>query len=309
MKLSVVSTLYNSEKTLSVFYKLISKEAKKSYSKNYEIIFVDDGSSDSSLEIAREITRIDRRVSVIELSRNFGHHQAIMTGLSFAKGELIFLIDSDLEENPAWLSSFHQTLKQHHCDVVYGTTERREGTFFERLSGFVFYRAFRFLTGLSQPNNICTARLMTKNYVQALLSHTERELNFGALCLITGFKQFAKKVIKKNNSKTSYSLSKKLTHFVNAITSFSNTPLIFIFYVGVFISIASVFYFIYLFYRYFYDIAPPDGYTTIVASIWLFSGLFVLLNGIQGIYLAKIYLESKRRPISIIKSITRKSKT
>lgn len=304
MKISVVSTLYKSEKTLPRFYELISKEIKKISSKSYEIILVNDGSPDSSLAIAQRIARKDRHLSVVELSRNFGHHQAIMTGLTFARGALVFLIDSDLEENPAWLCAFYKTLIKEKWDVVYGVAKLRKGTAFEKLSGAFFYRIFRFVTDLNQPNNICTARLMSRDYVRALLMHKEREINFGGICLITGFRQFAQQVDKKDISPTSYSFTKKISHFVNAITSFSDKPLIFIFYAGTFLSISAVLYIAYLLYRYLFVASPPDGYTSIMASIWLFSSLVILLNGVQGIYLSKIYLESKKRPLSIIKSVT-----
>lgn len=308
MKISVVSTLYQSERTLQRFYKLVSKEIKKIAAKDYEIIFVNDGSPDSSFAIAKKIATRDHHLSVIELSRNFGHHQAIMTGLSFAQGELVFLIDSDLEEEPRWLSIFHKTLTKEKCDVVYGVAKERKGTFFEKITGFLFYRVFRIITGLDQPNNICTARLMKRKYVKALLMHNEKEINFGGLCLITGFHQLAEQVEKSNSSPTSYSLAKKISHIINAITSFSNKPLIFIFYSGAMLSTSAVGYITYLLYRYFFIANSPNGYMSIIASIWLFSGLIIFFNGIQGIYLSKIYLESKSRPLSIIRSISKKKK-
>jgi putative glycosyltransferase len=308
MKISVVSTLYQSERTLQRFYKLVSKEIKKITAKDYEIIFVNDGSPDSSFAIAKKIAARDHHLSVIELSRNFGHHQAIMTGLSVAQGELVFLIDSDLEEEPGWLSIFHKILTKEKCDVVYGVAKERKGTLFEKITGFIFYRVFRIITGLDQPNNICTARLMKRKYVKALLMHSEKEINFGGLCLITGFHQFAEPVEKNNSSPTSYSLAKKMSHTINAITSFSNKPLIFIFYAGAMLSTTAVGYITYLLYRYFFIATPPDGYMSIVASIWLFSGLIIFFNGIQGIYLSKVYLESKSRPLSIIRSITKRRK-
>jgi len=308
MKISVVSTLYQSAKTLPRFYAQISKEIKKITSKDYEIILVNDGSPDSSLAIAKKIVDQDRHVAVLELSRNFGHHQAIMTGLSFAQGELVFLIDSDLEEEPRWLSIFHKTLTKKKCDVVYGVAKQRKGTLFEKITGFLFYRVFRVVTGLNQPDNICTARLMKKKYVKALLMHNEKEINFGGLCLITGFHQFTEQVEKNNSSPTSYSLANKVSHFVNAITSFSSKPLIFVFYAGAILSTSAVGYIAYLLYRYLFIAKSPVGYMSIVASIWLFSGLIIFFNGIQGIYISKIYLESKCRPLSIIRSITGRRK-
>jgi putative glycosyltransferase len=305
MKLSIVATLYQSELYVEEFVRRASASAKALATDDYEIVLVNDGSPDNSLDLAIRLSEQDLHVVVVDLSRNFGHHKAMMTGLEHAKGERIFLIDSDLEEEPEWLLKFNEQMVKERCDVVYGTQRIRKGGAFERGTGVVFYKLFRRLTGINQPDNIVTARLMTKRYVQALLSHRERELNIGGLWIITGFRQATQLVIKHSTSPTSYNFSNKFSHLVNAVTSFSSLPLVYTFYSGLFISISALFYISYLLLRYFLIATLPSGYTSLIASIWFFSGLIILFLGVQGIYLAKIFSEVKQRPYTIIRHIYR----
>ena len=303
MKLSIVTTLYQSAPYINEFYLRACAAAKGLVGEDFEIVLVNDGSPDNGLDLAIKLTEQDSHVVVVDLSRNFGHHKAMMTGLSHAKGELVFLIDSDLEEEPEWLLSFDDQMKHEQCDVVYGIQEKRKGDVFERVTGAVFYKLFRKLTGINQPNNIVTSRLMTQRYVQALLTHRERELNIGGLWIITGFKQATHLVRKHSTSPTSYTLSGKFGHLVNAVTSFSSLPLVYTFYSGLFISISALFYIAYLFMGYFLVASPPSGYTSVIASIWFFSGLIILFLGVQGIYLSKIFSEVKQRPYTIVRKI------
>jgi putative glycosyltransferase len=305
MKLSVVATLYKSAQYVEEFCSRASAAAHKLVGDDYEIILVNDGSPDNSLGIAKKITDEDHHICVVDLSKNFGHHKAMMTGLRQATGERIFLIDSDLEEEPEWLNLFAEYMETVQCDVVYGVQGSRKGDLAERLSGPLFYRAFRLLTGISQPDNIVTARFMTNQYVIELLRHEERELNIGGLWLLTGFDQRSLMITKKATSPTTYSLRAKLSHFVNAVTSFSSLPLVFTFYVGGIVSLTAILFIAYLVVRYFLGSTPPMGYTSIVASIWLFSGLIIFFIGVQGIYISKIFTEVKQRPYTIIRSIYR----
>jgi putative glycosyltransferase len=307
MKLSIVATLYKSAPYIHEFVDRACKVSEELVAEDYEIIFVNDGSPDDSLDIAVELTQENSHLIVVDLSRNFGHHKAMMTGLAQAVGDLVFLIDSDLEEEPEWLLTFYEQLHQELCDVVYGVQHKRKGALFERITGVAFYKIFRRLTGIDQPNNIVTARLMTKSYVQALLTHRERELNIGGLWIITGFRQAKQLVCKQSTSLTSYTLIGKFSHLVNAVTSFSSLPLIFAFYSGLIISITALSFIVYLFLRYFFISSPPSGYTSLVASIWFFSGLIILFMGVQGIYLSKIFTEVKQRPYTIVRKIYQNS--
>jgi len=303
MELSIVTTLYRSSSYIEEFHRRASAIAKRIAGDRYEIIFVNDGSPDNSLEVAITVADTDQHVSVIDLSRNFGHHKALMTGLAHSNGELVYLLDSDLEEEPEWLETFHEHHAKENADVVFGVQQKRKGNLVEQCSGYVYYRIFRALTGIDQPDNIVTARLMTKQYVSALVEHKERELNIGGLWIITGFRQLSCPVHKTSSSPTTYSIPKKLGHLVNAITSFSNLPLQGVFYFGMGISILSVIYASSIVFRYLFLSAPPDGYTSLIASIWLLAGAILVAIGIQGIYLSKIFTEVKQRPYTIIKGI------
>jgi putative glycosyltransferase len=302
-KLSIVSTLFYSENYIKEFYSRATIVAQNNFGSEYEIIFVNDGSPDKSLSLAINLSNSDPRVVVIDLSKNFGHHKAMMAGLSFSRGHYIFLIDSDLEEMPEWLIEFDNVMKKNVCDVVYGIQRKRKGGFFERISGAIFYRLFRILTNLNQENNITTARLMTRRYVDALLLHKESEINIGGLWILTGFQQEAVEIRKISNSPTTYSLIRKLDTFINAVTSFSALPLVFIFYSGLTIFLTSLVYVMWLIFQYVFVITPPSGYVSVIASIWFFSGLIILYMGIQGIYISKIFMEVKNRPNAIIRAI------
>ena len=303
MKLSIVATLYQSAPYIAEFHQRASTVAKQLVGEDYEIVLVNDGSPDNSLDIAVQLTENDPHVIVIDLSRNFGHHKAMMTGLAHAKGERIFLIDSDLEEEPEWLLSFTKQMDDQASDVIFGIQSKRKGGVIENITGSFFYRVFRILTGLAQPNNIVTARLMSRRYLDALLLHKERELNIGGLWIITGFQQCSQIIQKHSTSPTTYSLSQKFRHLINAVTSFSSMPLVFTFYSGFFISISALGYIVYLTIRYLFIASPPDGYTSIIASIWLFSGLIIFFLGVQGIYISKIFSEVKQRPYTIVSQI------
>jgi putative glycosyltransferase len=307
VKLSIVTTLYCSAPYIAEFCKRASVIAEKVSGDDYEIVLVNDGSPDNSLEIAIALTTANPHIVVIDLARNFGHHKAMMTGLAAAIGELVFLIDSDLEEEPEWLLNFEKQMSADGADMVYGIQAKRKGDIFERYWGIIFYRLFRLFTGIDQPNNITTARLMSRRYVDALLSHRERELNIGGLWIITGFKQSYQTITKHAASPTTYSLSRKLDHLVNAITSFSNLPLFFIFYCGLTISGSATLFVCYLVFAYLFA-TPPSGYTSVVASIWLLSGIIIVFIGLQGIYIGKIFSEVKQRPYTIIRQTYRNQK-
>lgn len=303
MKLSIVATLYQSAPYISGFYKRASAAAGQLAGEDYEIVLVNDGSPDNSLDLAVQLTESDSHVVVIDLSRNFGHHKAMMTGLAHAKGEQVLLIDSDLEEEPECLITFAEQMRGERCDVVYGVQEQRKGGWFERWSGQWFYRFFKALTGLALPENIVTARLMTRRYVDALLRHEEREVFMAGLWHITGFDQRPQIVKKHSTSETTYTFRRKMSLLVNSVTSFSNVPLVGIFYIGVSISLVAVFYIGYLAIHWMFLAKPLSGWTSVMASIWLLGGMVISFIGVVGIYLSKIFSETKQRPYTIVRQI------
>lgn len=303
MEISIVTTMYYSAPYLQEFYERISKSVKK-ITDDYEIIFVNDGSPDDSLDITLHLFENDEKVKIIDLSRNFGHHKALITGLSYACGEKIFLIDSDLEEEPELLELFYDRyIQEKDCDVVYGVQERRKGRFFERISGEIFYRFGNFISGFNMPRNTLIARLMSRRYVENLIQFTESELYIDGLYYLNGFKQIPVTVRKLFKGKTTYTLRKKVVMFINAITSLSNKPLLFIAYTGFCISSFTSIYILYLLINTIFFSKPIEGWTSLIVSTWFLSGIIILFLGLIGIYLSKIFIEIKNRPYTIIRDI------
>lgn len=302
--ISIVSTLYNSSKTLPVF----ADEALAAgtfLSDSVELILVDDGSPDDSNSIACRLADNDPRVQVVELSRNFGHHKAMMTGLSIAKGDLVFLIDSDLEEHPAVLREFHEKLKEGDFDVVYGFQERRKGGILERWSGAIFYLIINLLIPYRIPTNHLTVRLMKRDYVNALLEHREQQTIIGGLWVITGFKQVGIAVSKISKGSTSYCLRKRWRALIDSITCFSEVPLIAIFYLGILISLLAILVGSGLIAWKICVGSAIQGWVSVMLSVWFLGGLIIFCLGTIGIYVSKIFIETKNRPYTIIKKVHR----
>lgn len=302
MKLSVVTSLYHSSKYIEEFYERISKSINKITS-DYEIIFVNDGSPDNSIDKAKEIFRKDEKVKVIDLSRNFGHHKALMTGLGYAKGDYIFMIDIDLEEEPELIEEYWDEMqKGKDTDVVLGVQTLRKGGIFEKNSGSLFYNIFNFFSEIKVHKNIVTASLMSKRFLENLLKHNEREMVLLGLFALTGFKQKTIEINKTSKGSSTYNLRRKIDMAVNLLASFSNRPLVYIFYFGMFITIISLLFIVYLVINKLL-FGFMIGWMSIIASIWLFGGLILFSIGVIGIYLSKVFSEVKQRPISIIKDI------
>ena len=304
IKLSIVTTLYRSAQTIDDFYRRASEVVTALCGDEYELVFVNDGSPDNSIDLVVALSQQDSHVSVIDLSRNFGHHNAMLAGLDYAKGEYIYLIDSDLEEEPEWLFQFMAELKKQSADVVYGVQALRKGKLFERWSGELYYWVLNWLAHVNHPRNITTARLMTRRYVRSLLLFEEREMVISFLWIITGYKQCEITVKKHMLSSTTYSFYRKMSLLVNSITSCSNFPLQLIFYIGVFIFSGSFLYVLLLILRrIIYAQNSLDGWTSIIASIWVLGGLIISAIGVLGLYLSRIYSETKQRPRYIVRQI------
>jgi putative glycosyltransferase len=302
MRLSIVSTLYASAPYLEEFCRRMTETARQ-ITPDFEIVLVNDGSPDRSLETALEIRRGNPHVKAIDLARNFGHHKAMMTGLAHARGDLVFLIDSDLEEKPELLPEFSSEMERTDADVVYGVQETRRGGWFERVTGSVYYTLFNAVAEHPIPRNLLTVRLMSRRYVAALVAHQEREINIGALWALTGFVQVPFPVDKTYKGSTSYNVRRKITHLVNSVTSFSSAPLVFIFYLGFSISVlAGVVGSYLLIRRLFFDVLL-EGWPSLIVSVWFLGGLTLLSLGVIGVYLAKVFTEVKQRPYTTIREI------
>src|SRR6266404_2952479 len=216
MKVSVVTTLYKSAPYIAEFVARTQAELEK-LTADHEIILVDDGSPDDSLRTTLALLPNQPRLKVIELSRNFGHHKAIMTGLEHASGDLIFLIDVDLEEPPELLGSFFSVVRDEDLDVVFGFQKARKGRLVEKFGGYFAWKLINFFLPIKIHPNHSTVRLMTRDYVNALIKHKEHQTAIGGLWAITGFKQKGVEFEKLFKGQTSYSFSRRLIALLDSI--------------------------------------------------------------------------------------------
>lgn len=301
--LSIVGTMFHAQSYLDTFVARATAAAEAT-GLPYEIVLVNDGSPDGSLALAKRLSDRLAHVRVVDLARNFGHHRAMMIGLRHVRGDLVFLIDLDLEEPPEMLGDFLRTLRANpDADVVFGQLARRKGGWWERFSGAMFYRLLDWIGGISVPRNISTVRLMTRRYVDSLLEYGEREVFMAGLWKDTGYVQVPFEFTKGDKGETTYGFRRKVSLLVNSIVAFSSKPLAMIFSTGMLISFGAAVYTLYLVYRGLAHGNAPSGWASVIASIWLLGGLIIFFLGIIGIYLSKIFVEVKQRPYAIVREI------
>lgn len=305
-QLSIVGTLYLSSPYLGEFCRRVAAAAER-ITTDYELVLVNDGSPDDSLAIACEAAARDPRVVVVDLSRNFGHHQAVMAGLAHARGRFVFLIDTDLEERPEWLGDFWNALAEGQVDAVFGVQDRRQGSWFARWSGAAFYKLFNLLSETRIPENACTVRLMTRTYVGALLSLNDQNLFLAANFAWAGFRQRALPVEKQmRRERSTYTFFKRLRLLLAAVTSSTSYPLYAVFFFGSAISLASGLFGGCLVLNKLLDPgAILLGWSSVMASIWFLGGLTIGAIGVIGAYLSRIFNECKPRPPYLVRSVFR----
>ncbi len=306
MRLSVVSTLYRSAPFLREFHQRVSAAVARLLGpdQDYEIILVNDGSPDNSLEVALELQATDPHIRIVDLSRNFGHHQAMWTGLQHACGDDVFLLDCDLQEAPEWLTALDEARRAARADVAFGVQDSRAGGWIERWTGAAFYKVFNALCDDPIPVNLMTIRLMSRRYVDALLQHTEATFTISGLWARTGFRQAPVPLTKSTRrGRTTYNFLSRVQLFIHALTAFSGKPLVFVFYLGAAITgMAAFVATILVGERLFFGVWSP-GWPSLMVSIWLLGGLIIFCQGLQGLYLARMFVETKRRPITFVRHV------
>lgn len=303
MKLYIIATLYHSKEYINELCERVKATVCSLVGNDYEIVLVNDGSPYDCFDIAKRIDSSDHRAVVDGLSRNFGHDKAILTGLEASSVTEIFLIDSDLAERPELCRSFRAQMRAEGSNFVHGVQSTNKGCFFEKTSSALCYRIFGLCTGSTQPSNIVTARLISRYRVDSLLLHQEREINIGGLWIITGCKRGYQFVEKLLHSLTTYSISHKISHLVNAIKIFSSLALVVAFYAGRLVPSFSAIYRISLANQSLFMATSPDGYTSRIILIWLLAGMIILFIGVQGIHISKVFSEVKRRPTTILRGV------
>lgn len=307
LKLSIVTPLYQSATYIEDLWIALSDAAAEVAGDDYEVIMVNDGSTDNSLSVAVQLAQSEPRLVVVDLSRNFGQHAAIMAGLEEATGERVFIIDSDFDEDPRWIVSFDAAMHKSQSDVVFGVQGRRRGHGLNRWTGELFYRGFRWLANSQMPINQTTARLMSAQYVQVLLRYGESEFFLGGIMNHAGFHQVPHEVEKRSHSSSTYRGRVRLSQAITAVLSFSTKPLFLVFAVGITTCVVTIMLAAILAVEWMVTRSAPSGWTSVAIAILLSTGLIMTSIGIIGVYLSRVFLEVKRRPRSIVRSVFRSS--
>lgn len=305
--LSIVSTLYRSRAFLPAFIdEAVAAAAAAAPGGDWELVLVNDGSPDDSLAYALERRRAEPRIVVVDLSRNFGHHPAMQAGLAQARGERVFLIDCDLEVRPAVLAAFLERQAATGADLVYGYQEARRGGWFERWSGGLFWRALDAMSEVRIPENMLTERLLTRRFLDALLRLGDHNVFLGGMMSWTGFLQLGIAVPKgQREGRSNYTLLRRVNLMVTALSSFSSRPLVWLFNIGVLITMASFALVAWLVLRKLVWGDVLSGFTSLMALLALNLGITTTALGLVGIYLGKVFNQVQGRPNVIVREVHR----
>jgi len=303
--ISVIVPMYNEEAVIPATYSRL-KEVLDGLKENYEIIFINDGSRDRTRDMLMEICEKDKTVKLIDFARNFGHQVAITAGMDYAAGECMVIIDGDLQDPPELIPKMMELWRQGY-DVVYGKRISRQGeTIFKKVTAKIFYRLLRSLTDVNIPVDTGDFRLIDRRVCEALKQLPERSRYVRGLMSWVGFKQTPIEFERSERytGETKYPLKKMLKLAMDGIMSFSYKPLKLSSWLG---SLLSVFSFVYLIIvllqKIFFPESAQSGWASLIAVSLFFNGITLLMLGIIGEYIGRIYDEAKGRPLYIISEL------
>ncbi|MDQ0492738.1 glycosyltransferase family 2 protein [Paenibacillus brasilensis] len=302
LTISLIVPMYNEEDNIDLFYNKISQVMNLN-NYNYEIVCINDGSKDRTLEKLKLLAKNDHHVKVIELSRNFGKEIAMSAGLKYSKGDVVVPIDADLQDPPEVIPEMVKKWSEGY-DVVYATRLKRDGeTFLKKTTAHLFYRFMKKITRVDIPADTGDFRLMSRQVVDAINLLPEHHRFMKGLFSWVGFRQTSIEYNREPRyaGKTSFNYWKLWNFAIEGITSFSFAPLQVAMYLGFTISILSLLYAGFLIIRTLLGIETVPGYPSLMVAILFFGGVQLITLGIIGEYVGRIYNETKRRPLYIVK--------
>ncbi len=298
---SVIVPMYNEEEVIEHTYRRLS-EVMSAADGRYELIFVNDGSKDKTIEVISKIRDEDDHVRLIDFSRNFGHQIAITAGMDYARGDAIIVIDADLQDPPEIILQMIAKWKEGY-EVVYGKRLKRKGeTLFKKWTAALFYRMLRSMTNVDIPVDTGDFRLIDRKVCDVLRSLKEKNRFVRGLISWIGFKQTSVEYVREERfaGETKYPLKKMISFALDGITSFSYKPLKIATYAGFTISLGAFIYLLYVLWKRLFS-NTEAGWASTLAIILIFNGIILMLLGVIGEYIGRIYDESKNRPLYIIR--------
>jgi dolichol-phosphate mannosyltransferase len=303
--LSIVVPCFNEEACLPALHERLGAAARKAVGEDYEIVLVNDGSSDSSWPIMRRMAAEDAHVVAVNLSRNHGHQLALTAGLDLCRGDTILIIDADLQDPPELLSDMMQAMRDEDADVVYGVRRSRSGeTAFKRATAHGFYRLLSRATEVDIPLDAGDFRLMSRRALDALLAMPEQARFIRGMVAWIGFRQvpFAYDRQERFAGSTKYPVKKMVRFALDALTGFSSAPLKLASHVGLALSIGSVILILYIAYAWAAGHNIP-GWTSLMLIVVIIGAVQMFVLALMGEYIGRLYNEAKRRPLYIVQEV------
>ena len=301
---SVVIPAYNEQEVITETYNRITK-VMSGMDEAYELIFINDGSKDKTAQIIAEFCKNDAHVRLIDFTRNFGHMSAISAGMEHARGQAVFIIDADLQDPPEVFPEMALKWKKGY-HVVYGKRIKRKGeSLFKRLSARIFYRFLRRMTSVDLPPDTGEFRLIDRKVCEAVNNLPEKSRYIRGLVSWVGFKQIPVEYIREERfaGVTKYPLKKMAAFAMDAVTSFSHKPLKLATMLGFSISLLSFLYILYVIYQRYFTDRTITGWASTIAAILFTQGIVLMILGLMGEYIGRIYTEIQNRPNYIIREI------
>ncbi|MUU79655.1 glycosyltransferase family 2 protein [Winogradskyella endarachnes] len=302
-EISIIIPVYNESNNIPVLYKRL-KETLSAITEHYEILFINDGSKDNSMQIIHQLSEGDHRVIYIGFSRNFGHQVAVSAGLEHCNANCTVIIDADLQDPPELISELYAKYKKGY-DVVYAKREKREGeTFLKKITAKLYYRLLKKIVSFEIPLDAGDFRLVSRKVVKAINRMPEQNKFLRGQIAWLGFKQSYVMYNRESrqHGKSGYSYSKMFRLAFDGITGFSDKPLLFVSRLGFIISIFSFLLIIFAIFSHFVLKQTITGWTSLIISASFIGGIQLLSIGVIGEYISRINVNVKNRPLYIVDS-------
>lgn len=303
-KISIIVSCYNEEESLPLFYEEVTKVMDSMKDNTFELLFVNDGSKDNTLDLLREFSKKDNRVRYVSFSRNFGKEAAMLAGLDYSTGDYVTLMDADLQDPPFMLPKMLLVLENESLDCVGTRRVTRKGeppirSFFARM----FYKLINKMSKIEMVDGARDYRLMTRQMVNSILECREYNRYSKGLWSFVGYetKWLEFENVKRVAGETKWSFWKLFRYAVEGIVAFTTVPLTIAAFLGIFFCLIAFFFILVIIFKTLMWGDPVGGWPSLACIIIFVSGIQLFFMGIFGEYLSKTYLETKKRPIYIVK--------
>lgn len=299
-EISLVIPCFNEEEGLQTFYNELIKQLPQLHT--FELIFIDDGSHDQTLTILKKLAKNDERIRYLSLSRNFGHQNALKAGYDYATGDCAISMDADLQHPPVLLLDFIAKWSEGFDIVNSIRKDHKSISLSKRISSRLFYSFINKMSDVKIGQGMADFRLLDRKVLDQLKRFNENHIFFRGIVPWLGFKQtdIEYQAAERYAGTTKYTFRKMLHFASDGVTSFSVKPLRYSIYLGLFFAFLAFIYLLYAIYIYLFTEQAVAGWTSIVVSIVFFGGLNLIMLGIIGEYLGKLFIENKRRPSYLI---------